>query len=90
MTEVRVELYARCHGLGKALIVGGNRRHVDRLPGRRLDILAEASMQLGTAWTMDDLETALLTIDAQLQLVQVPGRPAAGMDDAERAIGEID
>ena len=36
------------------------------------------------------LDAALVAIDAQAQLVEMAGRPAAGMDDAERAVGELD
>lgn len=90
MAEVGIRLDAACYRLGKPLVVGRHRRHLDLPPGSGLGILAEAAAQFGTAGAMDDLEAALFAIDAQLQLVQMARRPAAGMDDAERAVGEID
>src|SRR4051794_8622252 len=90
MAEVRAELHATCHGLGKTLIISGNRRYLDRLPVRSFHVLTKAAIQFGTAWTVDDLEAALLAVDAQPQLIQVSGCPAARVDDTERAIGEID
>lgn len=90
MAEIRVGLDAACHRFCKTLVVGRHRCHLNLLPGRRLGILAEATAQFRSGRSVDDLEAALFAIDAQLQLIQMAGCPAAGVDDAEGAIGKID
>ncbi len=87
MAETRFQLRPVGHRAGKPLVIRLHRSRINVPPYRGFDILADGTTQARAGRCVKNFQRALVAVDTQPQLVEMTCRPAAGVNDTQRAIG---